>query len=220
MADSDQVVTVGDANFVVRFCGHVQAKPDLCGIKTSSLCKRSNNPPDNPSYIASMGTWAEAQLTLIDSDKPRDGVQVLFPNGEFGSQAVVLLKCGEVRSFTAVDDPTRPVLTMADPSLCVAGPKGALSYGTIFLIALAATLLVYIVLGCWCNRRRKGTPLGCASCPQHDMWCGLLGLARDGCKATAGCVRNRCCRRGDSTYARSGGAAEGAAGTYGSTDVP
>jgi len=54
-----------------------------------------------------------------------------------------------------------------------AGSGGGLSGGTVFIIIVLVGAVVYVAVGCFYNKFKKGTTGVKESCPQGDFWCDL-----------------------------------------------
>jgi len=78
------------------------------------------------------------------------------------------------------------------------GGSSGLSGGWIFIIVLAVTVPLYVVLGCTYNRKKQNKE-GFDACPNAAFWRDLPGLAKDGCVFTFRKLRSLCDKSGSST---------------------
>jgi len=58
--------------------------------------------------------------------------------------------------------------------------SSGMSGGSVFIIIVVVVAAVYVIAGCAFNRVKKGTTGMRESCPQHEFWCDLPGLMKDG----------------------------------------
>lgn len=207
MASQDIEVS-SQYTYYVRFCGRVQA-PSKCASLQTSVCGTQtwSETPTN------LGYWQGVQMQPLDAARPEAGVQFYFNNGSPPYEATIKFICSRTRMAKTDASSVSPTMEIFDPAACpVEEDEEGLSGGSIFLIILVVVIPIYIAGGCLYNYNKKGTPFGCASCPNHDSWCKFLELTKAGCVFSFNKARSLC-------GGRSTGGSAGGADTYGSVDI-
>jgi hypothetical protein len=124
------------------------------------------------------------RFELIDASNAQMGVTLTFDNSpdpdEDTITSVLQLRCDRrflTANLSAVRwSPRRRQLLMvldavdACPTYVPPPPSHMPVWG-IVLIAIASAVAAYVLVGCMYMRCVRGTPLGWASCPNHEFWC-------------------------------------------------
>jgi hypothetical protein len=124
------------------------------------------------------------RFELIDESNAQMGVTLTFENSpdpdEDTITSVLQLRCDRrflTANLSAVRwSPRRRQLLMvldavdACPTY-VPPPPSHMPVWSIVLIAIASAVAAYVLAGCMYMRCVRGTPLGWASCPNHEFWC-------------------------------------------------
>jgi len=94
--------------------------------------------------------------------------------------------CTYVAKFSAGGIPV-PAVPSTNPS-----SSGGLSDGSIFIIVFGVSLILYCVIGVFWRKTKIGST-GEGLIPNHEFWCGLPGLVKDGCNYVVAktCMRGK-----------------------------
>jgi len=150
------------------------------GISGACMCQI---PSDNPTQEVVIASWTAGKLPTWE--KSKDGnPQLKFTNG-----VVCYKKDGnkEDRTFLLEFLPggTAGEYSVVENAGCEFVAKfstgGGLSDGSIILIALLVSLILYCVIGMIWNKKKRGAT-GKELIPNYDFWSGLPGLVKDGGK--------------------------------------
>jgi hypothetical protein len=132
----------------------------------------------------SCGSLKDVKFTVLDENT----VNVTYTGGFYHRETNVVLICDKTASlpnfeFREEDPPSHYHFSLTSRYCCpgAKGKKGSstLSGGSIFLIALASLLVVYIVAGILFQKYSRGAQ-GKELIPNHALWFTLPGLIKDG----------------------------------------
>ncbi|KAK2958309.1 hypothetical protein BLNAU_6796 [Blattamonas nauphoetae] len=123
-----------------------------------------------------MGVLDNEDISLLPDDK---GFKIRYTNPLQGYSTDVTVTCAKTHVFTVVDTGNSLNITIEDKAGCRGG--GGIGWGWIFLIALLASIVLFLAIGIPINaiaRKKKGVEI----IPLFALWVSLPRLVLEGVK--------------------------------------
>ncbi|XP_020287401.1 cation-dependent mannose-6-phosphate receptor-like isoform X2 [Pseudomyrmex gracilis] len=175
-------------DWTVKFHPCTNIKLDtLANCTNTSLCTYNNN-----SNSINLGRVEETQMKLIENEIP------VFEIHHENVTSRITIMCTRRVTFLMVDSPnlrpnTEYYFTLASPHGCKLDPpkkpinKG-LSTGSVLVVLFFTFAGVYFIGGIMAMKFLRGAT-GWEMLPNHDFWCELPSLVRDGVIFACNCCR-------------------------------
>ncbi|XP_012538410.2 cation-dependent mannose-6-phosphate receptor [Monomorium pharaonis] len=153
-----------------------------CGGNGVSLCMKNNT------EVLNMGTVQETHMKLTENNV------LLFEIHHNNTKSTIIIFCNRVdnkTSFTLdtpIPDPKNFSFRLMSPYGCAIQPERGLSTGSVLVILFFISVGVYFIGGIIVLKALRGAT-GWEMIPNHDFWCKLPSLVRDGVVFTFNCCR-------------------------------
>lgn len=189
--------------YILNFCGPTVGEL-ACKSRNGTCCRYKEGAID---AMVTKFSNSTPLVQLLDNNKPTDGIQIKYNNGDLCYQegsmsprhSILSLTCAYTSdsSFRVTEDPecTHNIalrLRAACPLGFIPSTRRDLniSKGSIFLIFFTLLLIVYCCGGFIYNSEQKGK-CDMESIPNIDIWREVSGLTKDGCRWTWMMIKTR-----------------------------
>jgi len=111
------------------------------------------------------------------------GVEVIYTGGDMGGAGRLKILCDPSAPTTPVPiiDEAGKLTTFSSPFACPTAGGGDTSPGTIFLVLLLVTVIVYFAAGVAWNKYRNDAS-GADLVPHREFWVNFGALIKEGCQ--------------------------------------